>query len=278
MSFMQQEADLQRAAWAEIQELEANGPPKENPTNQDYNKWKLAHFGGGYSIWHEGLETSGMSGLTGNAREWARVMLLKGLELKDPHAAQLLGAMGDKSVLPELRAQLPEATGENKVRLAAAIYALEPEPEQSLASHLIDVLQHGEHQHERMNAAIELRKFEGPEVEKALRDAKEGSADFLVKYHAGGSLGIIESRKAKEASVEEKPADNDGVGEKPADKGMEEKPANNGLKEKPADKVMGEDLVNLGGLKLTSLKLFNYSSAWLSYNIVLPWLSFKLAL
>lgn len=87
------------------------------PNEGEYRRWKEATFGSEYMIWHEGIELSGVRSLTGDAPENALDMLRKGVEMQDPQAAKALAAMGEVSTFAEMRAHLPQSSGENKVRL-----------------------------------------------------------------------------------------------------------------------------------------------------------------
>jgi hypothetical protein len=157
------------------------------PNEDEYRRWKEATFGPEYMIWHEGIELSGVGSLTGDARENTLHMLRKGVEMQDPHAAQALAAIGEVSTVAEMRTQLPQSSGENKVRLARAIHALLPD--ESLAKELIEVLQNGSlHWGDQMNAAIGLRDFGDSESELALLCAIAHNGNFLVRYHANQSL------------------------------------------------------------------------------------------
>jgi hypothetical protein len=157
------------------------------PNEDNYRRWKGAVFGSDYMIWHDGLDVSAVQSLTGDARENALGMLHKGVELKDPDAAQALAAMGEVSAVAEMRVQLRQSSGENKVRLALAIHALSPD--ESLANELIEVLENASlHRSTQTSAAIGLRNFGDSASERALLDAIEHNGNFLVRYHASESL------------------------------------------------------------------------------------------
>jgi HEAT repeat protein len=157
------------------------------PTEDEYRQWKLETFGSDYMIWHDGLHILAVSSLTGDARENALVMLHKGVKLGDSHAADALAGMGEVGAVADLRAQLAQSKGEDRVRVASAIHALSPD--ESLANELIEVLKNQSlHWGNRMRAAIGLRQFGDSESESALLDAIEHDGDFLVRNHASESL------------------------------------------------------------------------------------------
>lgn len=157
------------------------------PSDEEYYHWKSATFGSNYDIWHDGLNTSAVQSLTGEARENAVNMLRQGVELKDSHAAQALAAMGEVDVVHQLRAQLAQSSGESKVRVARAINAIQPD--ESLSTELIEVLEDGSlHWGIRIDAAIGLREFGNDISERALLRVVEHDGKYLVRYHASESL------------------------------------------------------------------------------------------
>lgn len=103
-----------------------------------WRAWKEQTFGNDYMIWHDGLYTAQVTSLSGDAREAALGMLRLGPALGDSHAAEALAAMGDPSTIGPMRAQLDDAQGTEKVRVALAIHELGPDPR--LAPHLVEVL------------------------------------------------------------------------------------------------------------------------------------------
>lgn len=151
-----------------------------------WNAWKESVFGSGYMIWHDGLDTSAVTSRTGAARAEALEMLRLGLSVGDPHAAAALAAMHDAESIAAMRAALADARETSRVSLALSIHAIAPDP--LLASHLIHVLQSTELWSWRMDAAIGLGRFSGMDDERALLDAVEKDADYLVRYHAASSL------------------------------------------------------------------------------------------
>jgi hypothetical protein len=113
-------------------------------------------------------------------------MLRKGVELKDSHAAEALIAMKEVNAVPELRAQLAQSSGDDKVRVARAINAVSQDD--SLSKELVDVLESGSFWGVRIEAAIGLREFGDEVSERALRKAVEHDGTYLVRYHASESL------------------------------------------------------------------------------------------
>ncbi len=152
--------------------------------------WKTATFGGGFIIWHEGLDLDAVTHLRGPARAAARAQLRRGLALDDEHAAQALSALRDHASAPVMRALLARSQGSTRVRLALALHLLKREP--ALAGHLIDVLRgpgestvwHGEG---RLDAAFGLRHFRGRLDEAALLTAV-GDPAYLIRHEACRSL------------------------------------------------------------------------------------------
>lgn len=150
-----------------------------------WHAWKQSTFGSDYEIWHDGLYTGAVTGLTGDARAHAIAMLRLGLSLGDVHAGEALAAMGDAADLDTMRTQLQRASGSERVKLALAIHRLQPDP--ALAHELVDTLQSRLSWSERIDAAIGLRHFAGADDEAALL-AAVGDRDYLVRYHACDSL------------------------------------------------------------------------------------------
>lgn len=153
-----------------------------------WRAWKEQTFGNDYMIWHDGLYTAQVTSLSGDAREEALSMLRLGLSLGDSHAAEALAAMGDASTVAAMRAELGNAEGAEKVRLALALHELEPDP--ALAASLVEVLRGPLHWAHRIDAAMGLRRFSGADDEAALLVAVEKDPDYLVRYHACDSLLI----------------------------------------------------------------------------------------
>ena len=157
------------------------------PTEEEYYHWKSATFGSDYDIWHDGLNTASVESLTGEAHEKAMSMLRKGVELKDSYAAEALAAVRDVDAVPDLRAQLAQSSGDDKVRLARAINAISPD--ESLSKNLIDVLEDGSlHWGVRISAAVGLRDFQDEMSERALLETVERDSNYLVRYNASDSL------------------------------------------------------------------------------------------
>lgn len=154
-------------------------------SDSDWRAWKEATFGNDYMIWHDGLPTGAVTGLTGEEREKALQMLRLGVSEGDSHAAEALAAMGDASTLSEMRRQLEEAGAVDRVRLALAIHQVEPDNQ--LAQHLIMVLFAPIHWAFAIDAAMGLRRFSGPQVEEALLEAVAKHPDYLVRYHSADS-------------------------------------------------------------------------------------------
>jgi HEAT repeat protein len=85
---------------------------------------------------------------------------------------------------PDLRAQLAQSSGDNKVRLACAIL-----PDKALSKNLIDMLEDVSlHWRVRINAAVGLRDFQDEMSERALLKAVEHDGNYLVRYNASDSL------------------------------------------------------------------------------------------
>ncbi len=158
-------------------------------TEAEYQTWFTSTFGDTYSIWHDGLRTEMVTGLTGEARAEAVQMLLFGLTLKDGYAAQALGKMGETSALPSLRAALADnASADSRIKIALAINKLSTQQDDE-AHQLISVLDtQGIHWGPKIDAARGLRQFKSQETEDALLRAVERDDEYLVKYHSCESL------------------------------------------------------------------------------------------
>jgi len=151
-----------------------------------YYEWKERVFGSDYMIWHDGLQTGAVTGLVGPAREEALAMLRIGVAKGDSHAALALAEMGDVLSLDAMRAQIATSHGSEKVRAVLSVHRLAPD--ESLATHLIDVMRSGAPWSVRIDAAIGLRHFGSAVTERALLDAVATDTEYLVRYHAGESL------------------------------------------------------------------------------------------
>jgi HEAT repeat protein len=158
-------------------------------TSPDYRAWREATFGSGYAIWHDGADVALVCRLRGKARAKALAMLKIGLAEADFVAVCALAALGEKSVLPALRALLPSATAQLRVTTALAIHELAGDL--SVATALIDELK-AEHWGDRIDAAIALAKFGAhPDVVPALLAVVRDDPDYLPRLHAAGSLRTI---------------------------------------------------------------------------------------
>lgn len=167
--------------------------PLMNDLAATWSRWKESTFGTGYHIWHEGLDVGAVTRLKGQARARALAMLRLGRSLGDDHASEALAAMGDVQTIAAMRARLragdPYLSPTTRVRIAAILNSIEPDPR--LADHLIAVLDQtwskGQSWSPRVDAAIGLRDFSGPADEAALL-AAVADASYFVRYHACESL------------------------------------------------------------------------------------------
>lgn len=167
--------------------------PLMNDLAATWRRWKTDTFGTGYQIWHEGLDVGAVTRLKGQARASALAMLRLGRALGDDHASEALAAMGDAPTIAAMRARLaagdPFLSPTARVRIAAILHGVEPDPR--LAEHLVAVLRttwsKGQHWSPRVDAAIGLREFDGPDDEAALLDAL-ADPNYFVRYHACESL------------------------------------------------------------------------------------------
>ncbi len=168
-------------------------PPPTPAEHEAWLAWKTRTFGDGYHIWHEGLDLAAVTRLRGSARAAALTMLRRGLALGDPHAARALAALDDPADLPAVRAHLERSSGAELAWLVATMHERRREP--ALARRIFTVLQTIDPKDTtgsgRLEAAIVLRHFAGPEVgpevEAALLGALTDPA-YLVRYHASESL------------------------------------------------------------------------------------------
>jgi HEAT repeat protein len=151
-----------------------------------YREWKQRTFGTEYEIWHDGLYTAAVTSLTGSAREEALRMLRIGLSVGDSHAAEALAAMQDTSAISHMQHQLSTLRGAEAVRTALALRELTGD--ESLAAHLITVLETSGSWSERIDAAMGLRHFTAADSEAALLATIERDPEYLVRYHACDSL------------------------------------------------------------------------------------------
>ncbi len=158
-------------------------------TETEYQTWFTNTFGDAYSVWHDGLATEMVTGLTGEPRAQAVRMLLFGVTSKDGHAAQALGEMGETSALPSLRAALADnESADSRVKIALAINKLSSRQDDE-ANQLISVLGTQDiHWGPKIDAAMGLRQFRSQDTENALFRAVERDDEYLVKYHSCESL------------------------------------------------------------------------------------------
>lgn len=167
--------------------------------------WKTATFGDGYHIWHEGLGVELVTRLRGPARREALHMLRQGLALGDEHAARALAAMNEPTDAAAVRTRLESSHGADLVWLCATLHEHHPEP--ALAARIIAVLQTIDPTDRtgsgRLEAAMVLRSFPGPDTEAALLAALADPA-YLVRYHASESLLAL--WRIKPADIAKHPA------------------------------------------------------------------------
>jgi HEAT repeat protein len=172
--------------------------------SSEYRAWRDATFGSGYMIWHEGVDVERVCRLDGEARAKAIEMLRIGLAEADFVAVYALAALGEKSVLPELRALLTSATGQLRVATVLALHRLAGDL--SAASALLVELK-AEHWGDRVDAAIALAQLGAhPDVVPALLAVVRDDPEYLPRLHAASSLRAIAGLRKPEVDPTTAPA------------------------------------------------------------------------
>lgn len=156
--------------------------------NAEWRQWRRETFGDPYLVWHDGPDFALMLAA---APETVGHMLRAGLADGDPLAASGFAELATAGTAPPdaiglLRTAATTANGELLIRIAQALFALTCDP--SWAEPIVRVLQDGESEYVRLDAAMALAGF--PRTDALVAAVAEGVRDnaYLVRYHSANTL------------------------------------------------------------------------------------------
>ncbi|MEV4351720.1 HEAT repeat domain-containing protein [Actinoplanes sp. NPDC049596] len=157
----------------------------------EWQTWRREVFGDPYLVHHNGPDFAGL--LTAVRADPRRVerMLRAGLTAGDPLAARALMELAAAGRAPAdavsyLRGALGGATGEMRIRVAEALYALTGDP--SWARPIVGVLSAAASEFARLDAAIALARFPPTSALVAALTRAVRDPEYLVRYHAATTL------------------------------------------------------------------------------------------
>ncbi|MHA1771769.1 MAG: HEAT repeat domain-containing protein [Candidatus Thorarchaeota archaeon] len=139
-------------------------------------------------MWHDGIDPKAVTYLEGEERKKAEEMLIQSLRKGSKYAAMGLRELKSQRAVPVLKDVLRSAAGDLKVQVCVALNEIEGTT--AYVDGIIDVLLQSESWSEQIEAAISLRRYNTPEVIKALFTAVS-DPEYLVRYHASEALLAI---------------------------------------------------------------------------------------
>lgn len=161
-------------------------------SRREWSVWRDGVFGDPYLVWHDGPDFQYLLMTAEDDPGLVSSMLAAGIELKDPLAAQSIGALADAGIAVDgaealLRAAVPAARGTFLVRLAEALHTMTGD--RAWGERVAAVLTSGDADwYPRMDAAIALAGFEPtPELVHAL-GRSVCDPEYLVRYHSANTL------------------------------------------------------------------------------------------
>lgn len=155
--------------------------------NETYEEFRERMLGSAYMIWHDGgPDTSLLSGLRGEEREYAFAMLLEGLQEGDYAAVQALRAFETMRALPYIQRMLPGASAQLRLELARFLNDYDPAADRDALAEL--VMQLVFTPATCLDAAIVLRYFPTTKVKEFLLETVAKSSEYFIRYHAANSL------------------------------------------------------------------------------------------
>ncbi len=165
--------------------------PSGKGETRDRSAWRdfvlnVFYYGDPEAI-RQGADPYLLRELSGQEREDAIDMLIRGLKFDDSLAALGLRVMGATRAVPQLQQCLPKASPLGRVETALALRVLADDQQHAPA--IIEVLEDANN-HWSTDAAIALRHFNTPEAIEALYNALSDDR-YLVRYHAAESLLVI---------------------------------------------------------------------------------------
>lgn len=138
-----------------------------------------------YEMWHDGIRPEVVKDLKGEEKAEAEELLLKEAKNGAQWAATALGIMKSKKAVPILKELLEECPHILRIRMADALEQIEENGE--YLPILIEELSIAPTPYDRLEAAMNLRKYPTVDVIKALYKGLEDE-DYLVRYHSAESL------------------------------------------------------------------------------------------
>lgn len=141
-----------------------------------------------YEMWHDGIRPEVVKDLEGEEKEEAEELLLEEAKKGAQWAATALGIMKSKKAVPLLKELLENSPHILQIRIADALEQIEQKG--SYLPILIKELSNSPSPYDRLEAAMDLRKYPRAEVIDALYQGMEDE-DYLVRYHSAESLLAI---------------------------------------------------------------------------------------
>lgn len=142
--------------------------------------------------WVDDYDLASLLALSDEERGEAERALLERLKQPDSRAPRALAAMGARSAVPALEAELPRATGVRKVAIALALEKLAGYPE--AAARIRETLADDEAS-DRLYAAYALRAYPGPETESALMKTAADDPDGDARSTAAESILLLKGAR-----------------------------------------------------------------------------------
>ncbi|MCF2136875.1 MAG: HEAT repeat domain-containing protein [Candidatus Thorarchaeota archaeon] len=150
-----------------------------------WNYFMENFFGDPYMMWHDGIDPKAVTYLEGEERKKAEEMLIQSLREGSKYAAMGLRELRSQRAVPVLKEVLKSAIGDLKVQVCIALNEIEETT--TYVDGIIEVLLQSGVWSEQIEAAISLRRYNTPEVIRALFTAVS-DPEYLVRNHASESL------------------------------------------------------------------------------------------
>jgi hypothetical protein len=151
-------------------------------------------------VWHDGPDFAALQAAAKHDPEVVARMLSAGLVAADPLAAQSIAELAMSGQAPPLSRELleaaaPSATGEFRIRVGQALYALTGDERWSEL--VISVLgDRRQHWGIKLNAAMALAEFSATPAVVAAFAGGVLDHDYLVRYHCADGLLKAAGRRA----------------------------------------------------------------------------------
>ncbi len=167
----------------------------------EWERFMENYYGDPYMMWHDGIDESSVTRLTGEERVKAEDMLIESLREGSHYGAIGLRELRSSKGLPHLKEVLSLSTGTLKVEAAVALSVIEDTF--SYVHEIIYVLSTSQYWSYRMDAARKLRYFPTDEVVEALFVTVAEDPDYLVRNHASETILFLHRLEPSISSYKE---------------------------------------------------------------------------